>query len=240
MERQDFLSAVSSRGSSNDDAQALVAAFNQSHIDIEAEKTALARTLHDDIGGLLVGAIMDMGWIANQPGLTDTVREKLTRAQGLMRTAIDMQREIVENLKPTLLDNVGLYSALRWHMKASCKAASLAYTESFPETEAPMAPEIMIAVFRIFQEALKNVLSQRTPSGLSIRGEVIGDVLHCHLIHRSEDRFSNAAHSVSPETSMRLRAQQVGGTLQWNQTTTGRHLHLQLPLTSSAAHVSPE
>src|ERR1700722_4281720 len=90
--------------SPNDDAPALVAAFRQSHVDIEAERSALARTLHDDIGGLLVGAIMDMGWISNQPGLAVTVEAKLARAQALMRTAIDMTRELVENLKPTLLD----------------------------------------------------------------------------------------------------------------------------------------
>jgi hypothetical protein len=126
---------------------------------------------------------MNMGWIANQPNLADAVKEKLARAQGLMRAAIDMTRELVEGLKPTLLDNVGLYPALRWHMKASCKAACVTYTESFPLSEARMAPEVRIGVFRIFQETLKEVLLQRTPSGLSVKAEVIGDILHCHLIH---------------------------------------------------------
>jgi signal transduction histidine kinase len=212
----------------------LAAALKQSHIDIEDEKNALARTLHDEIGGLLVGVIMDMGWIADQPGLADTVKEKLARAQALMRAAIDMARELVEDLKPTLLDNVGLYPTLRWHMKASCKPASVPYSESFPETEAPMTPEVRIGVFRIFQEALKDVLSQRNPTGLSMRVEVIEHILHCHLVHQSE--FVNAAHSASSETSMRLRAQRIGGTLQWSRTLIGRHLHLQVPLISSETY----
>ena len=150
---------------SNDDAAALARAFDQSHIDVEAEKDALARTLHDDIGGLLVGVIMDMGWVANQPHLADAVKEKLARAQGLLRVAIDMTRDLVEDLKPTLLDNVGLYPTLRWHIKASCDAARIPYTESFPLAESRMAPEVRVGVFRIFQEALKEVLSQRTPTG---------------------------------------------------------------------------
>jgi signal transduction histidine kinase len=229
----------STRSSPNDDASALIAAFKQSHVDIEAEKGALARILHDDIGALLVGAVMDMGWIANQPGLADTVEDKLVRAQGLMRAAIDMTRELVENLKPTLLDNVGLYPTLRWHIKASCKAAAIPYTESFPAYEDPMLPEVRIGVFRIFQEALKNVLSQCTTTGLSVKVEVLGDTLHCHLTNESRLRSAPAARSASAETSMHLRAQRVGGTLQWSRTTAGRHLHLQVPLTSPEAGAVP-
>lgn len=236
MKRQNPLVLGSPSSSMNDDAPALVAAFNQSHADIESEKGALARTLHDDIGGLLVGAIMDMGWIAKQPGLANTVADKLARAQGLMRAAIDMTRDLVENLKPTLLDNVGLYPTLRWHMKEGCRASSIAYTESFPDSEGFMAPEVQIGVFRIFQEALKDILSQRTPTGLSVKVEVISDIFHCHLSHQSEGPSATAAHAVSPETSMHLRAQRVGGTLQCSRTTVGGHVHLQVPMTSSESH----
>jgi two-component system, NarL family, sensor histidine kinase UhpB len=214
----------------NEDAPELARAFDQSHVFVEAEKGALARTLHDDIGGLLVGAIMDIGWVANQPNLADAVKEKLARAQGLMRTAIDMTREIVEDLKPTLLDNIGLYLTLRWHMKVSCDAACVVYTESFPLSEAGMDPEVRLGVFRIFEEALKEVLLQRTPTGLSVKAEVIGGVLHCHLIHQSESHSDAAAHLRSPETSMHLRAQHMGGNLRWSTTSIGRHMHLQVPL----------
>lgn len=219
-----------SRSSRNDDAPALVRAFDQSQVEIEAEKGALARTLHDDIGGLLVGVIMDLGWVANQPNLGDTVKAKLARAQGLMRTAIDLTRVLIEDLKPTLLDNVGLYPTLRWHMKASCDAACVLYTESFPLSEARMTPEVRLGVFRIFKEALREVLSQRAPTGLSVKAEVIDGVLHCHLIHQSESHADAAAHLRSPETSMHLRARHMGGSLQWGSTPTGRHMHLQVPL----------
>jgi signal transduction histidine kinase len=234
MEGQASLPAVSSRPPAIDDALALAAAFTQSHIDIEGEKSAMARTLHDDIGGLLVGAIMDMGWIANQPDLADTVKTKLTRGLGLMHAAVDMKRELVENLKPTLLDNVGLYPALRWHIKATCKAAAVPYTESFPESEKSVASEVRIGVFRIFQEALREMLSQRISTGLSVIVEVIGGILHCHLIHQSEGRSDNAAQSTSPEISMHLRARRIGGTVQWSETSTGQHLHLQVPLMPEA------
>lgn len=235
MARQDCSAPVTVASYPNEDAPALVAALKQAHIDIEHEKSALACTLHDDIGGLLVGATMDMGWIANQPRQADTVKVKLARALGLLRAAIDLNRELVERLKPTLLENVGLYSTLRWHMKASCKAASIPYTEQFPASEEPITSEVRIGVFRIFQEALKDVLSQRTPTCLSVKVEVISEILHCHLVDHSSGYITSAEHHGSSETSMHVRAQHVGGTLQWKKTVDGRHLHLRVPVIPSQA-----
>jgi len=221
----------STRSSPNDEAPALVAALKQSQIDVEAEKSALARTLHDDFGGLLVAAFMDMGWIANQPGLSDSARKKLSRAQGLIHAAIDMERVLIENLRPTLLDNVGLYSTLRWYMKASCRAAAVPYTESFPVSEHMMNSEIKIGVFRIVQEALKCALDRKTPADLSLTVEVIAGTLHCHLIHQSTAPDLGEASVQSPETSMHHRAERVGGAVQWRKSPAGhREMHLQVPI----------
>jgi signal transduction histidine kinase len=232
MESKIPVPVVSPPRSSDDETSAVSVALGQSQIDIEVEKSAIARTLHDDIGGLLCGAVMDLGWIANQPDLSDTVKARLARAQALMGAAIDIKRRLIENLRPTLLDNIGLYPTLRWHMKTTCEAASVPYTESFPELESALNSETRIGVFRIFQEALKNVLSERAPSDVSLNVEVIGDILHCHLVHRSEGCSSGVTSSPSPETSMRCRADRVGGSFQWSDTGTGRHLHLQVPLSS--------
>jgi signal transduction histidine kinase len=234
MEAPDSFLLRSLPSSPNDQAPALVAALQQSQIDIEAEKTALASTLHDDLSGLLVGAIMDMGWIANQPGLPDRVRKNLGRAQGLMCAANDMTRELIENLRPSLLENVGLYSTLRRHMKASCQAAAVPYLESLPNSEQLMNTEIKIGVFRIIQEALKTVLAQTAPTELSLTVEMIDDTLHCHLLHRTTARDSQETSVRSPETSMHHRAERVGGTLHWSKSLAGRrHMHLQVPLSPS-------
>jgi signal transduction histidine kinase len=228
---QDARLAGPPNSSPNDEAPALAAALKQCQIDIEAEKCELGRTLHDDLGGLLIGAIMDMGWIANQPSLPDQVRKKLSEAQGLMRAAIDMQRELIEHLRPSLLDNIGLYSTLRSHLKASCHTAAIPYTESFPSCERMMTTQIKIGVFRIIQEALHNALGQDALTDLSLTVEVIDDTLHCHLLHRSTAQDFREPSVRSPKTSMHHRAEQVGGTLQCRQTRAGRrHLHLQVPL----------
>jgi signal transduction histidine kinase len=230
----DFDSSVGGL-SVNDQASEVAAALNQAQIDIEAEKSALVRTLHDDLGGLLVGAIMDMGWISSQHGLPQVVRDKLSRAQGLLKAAIDLKRELIETLRPTLLDNVGLFSTLRWHMKARCEGAAIPYAASLPASEEALSSEIRIGVFRIFQEALGEVLSTHSDGDLALKVEIIGDTLHCHLIHQSSELADNQINRASSsETSMHHRARRLGGLMRWKKTGAGSHMHLQVPTTAAS------
>ena len=93
----------------------------------EREKAGLARELHDELGGLLVGARMDISWAEQhlQPGDVD-LKHRLNRVQQNLSAGIDLKRRIIEELRPTLLDNVGFIAALRWQMKESCVRAGLA------------------------------------------------------------------------------------------------------------------
>jgi len=206
-------------------------ALERWQIDGEQEKVTLARTLHDDLGGLLVGAIMDIGWISLQAGHSEPVREKLARATGLLRAAIDMKRELIENLRPTLLDNVGLFSTLRWHLKASCDRIAVPHAANFPPAEINLPPDLKIGVFRIFQAALKHVLSEGRPRELSLDVEVKDNTLHCHL-RSTPVEVSAPQNARGPaETSIRFRVQRTGGTLRWLKEAGAQHLHLQFPLT---------
>ena len=214
----------------SDTVSSLADALRQSQIDVETEKADLVRTLHDDLGSLLVGSIMDIGAIASQPGLPTHVQDKLERAQKLMHAAIDINRELIEKIRPTLLDNVGLFSTLRWHMHACCEAASIPYQHSFPDAESIMTPEIRIGVFRIVQEALKHLLAKRRAGDLSLKVEVIGGILHCHLVRQSGSASVEEIQAPAPDAAMHHRAARVGGSLQWRSTLAGRHMHLQVPL----------
>jgi signal transduction histidine kinase len=212
--------------------------LEQSQSDIEHEKVALARLLHDDLGGLLVGAIMDIGWVSQQSGHSGLVSEKLARAMGLLRAAIDMKRELIENLRPTLLDNVGLFSTLRWHLKASCDAVGVPYSENLPSSEIAFSSDLKIAVFRIFQEALKHVLSNGTTREVEVevQVEVICDnhILHCQLKSTCfEAPGARDAKQISPEISMRHRVQRIGGAIQWLQSGGDDDIQLRIPFAIS-------
>jgi signal transduction histidine kinase len=222
-------------GESHEDSVAdLSNTLEQSQSDIEQEKVALARLLHDDLGGLLVGAVMDIGWVSQQAGHSGPVSEKLARAVGLLRAAIDMKRELIENLRPTLLDNVGLFSTLRWHLKASCDAAGVPYSEYFPSSEMAFSSDLKIAVFRIFQETLKHVLSSGTTREVDVEVRHDSHILYCHLKSTSfEAPDAQGTERVSPETSVRHRVQRIGGAIQWLQSGGDHDIQLQIPFAIS-------
>src|ERR1700730_11303739 len=83
---------------------------------MEHQKAVLARDLHDELGGLLVGAVMDLAWVEQHMSAPPAeLKQTLVRARQTLAAAIDMKRKLIEELRPTLLDNVGVFAALRWH-----------------------------------------------------------------------------------------------------------------------------
>ena len=125
----------------------------------EQEKSALSRELHDELGGLLVAARMDLSWLQQRLPTSDpSIEQRFKRIHESLSAGVDLKRRVVEELRPTLLDNMGLFTALRWQFKETCRRAGLKCTETIPEAEPKFNPEAAIGVFRVAQEALTNVL----------------------------------------------------------------------------------
>ncbi len=128
----------------------------------EHQKAALARELHDDLGGLLVGAVMDLAWAEQHLSAPPAeLKQKLLRARQTLSAAIDLKRRLIEELRPTLLDNVGLFAALRWHVQAICKRAEVPCNIRLPVDERRFLPNIAIELFRIVQEAYAVIVARR-------------------------------------------------------------------------------
>jgi len=129
--------------------------------DNERRSSSVARKLHDELGGCVIGAMMDVAWIEQHGSElpTDTAM-RLARVNDGLRGAIDLTRKIVEELRPTLLDSMGLFAALSWQFSHGCKQAGIEYSESFPESAPEMDAHRLISVFRIAQELL-NVALER-------------------------------------------------------------------------------
>ena len=155
---------------------------------MEHQKAVLARDLHDELGGLLVGAVMDLAWAEQHMSAPPAeLKQKLVRARQTLAAAIDIKRKLIEELRPTLLDNVGLFAALRWHVQAACKRAGTTCIIDVPEDERRFLPNVPIALFRIVQEALAvivarkpvasaefNVTVDRRALAILIRGDAAG------------------------------------------------------------------
>lgn len=129
---------------------------------MEHQKALLARDLHDELGGLLVGAVMDLAWAEQHLSAPPAeLKQKLVRARQTLAAAIDMKRKLIEELRPTLLDNVGLFAALRWHVEAACKRTGIPCIIHVPEDERRFLPNVPIVLFRIVQEALAVIVARK-------------------------------------------------------------------------------
>jgi len=187
----------------------------------EREKAALARELHDELGGLLVAARMDLSWLEERVGNRDPeVVGYFQRVQDALQAGFDIKRRVIENLRPTLLDNLGLVPALRWQVADMCERAGLRHLEHYPEGELLLTPEASIAVFRIVQEALANVVKHAHATAV----EVTVEVAELSLLVRVRDD----GVGVPPERLLALRAHGLAAMRQRARGLSG-HWHVQRP-----------
>ena len=88
----------------------------------EREKAALARELHDELGGLLVATKIDISWLRKRvDDGSEATKLRWERVLRCMDEGLALKRRIIESLRPTLLDNVGLVAALRWLVDESLR-----------------------------------------------------------------------------------------------------------------------
>ena len=206
----------------------------------ERERAALSRELHDELGGLLVAARMDVSWLEDRVASSDPeVRSHFKRVHEALQAGVDVKRRVVEDLRPTLLDNLGLFSALRWQVADSCGRAGLKSSENYPPEELSLTPDASIAIFRIVQEALTNIIKHAQASNVEVSVEVQPQQL---LVQIRDDGVGMPAERLRGLRShglaaMRHRAVALGGQLRVVPAQRGTHIEVQLPLDTILAPV---
>lgn len=139
----------------------------------EKEKSELARNLHDELGGLLTAAKMDLSWLqtrlAAEPALAEpAVQQRLQQLGAVLDEAMDVKRRVVEDLRPSLLDHFGLATALRAYLETVSAKSGLACDIEIAEEE-PVPKELAIALFRVVQEALTNIVRHAAAHHVRLR-----------------------------------------------------------------------
>lgn len=192
----------------------------------EQERSRLARGLHDELGGLLLAAHMDATWLARHldDANAEGRRMRLRRIQDVLEQGIDLKRRVIEELRPTLLDNMGLVAALRWQLDESCGRSGLKCSGHFPAEEPMVEPRTAIALFRVAQEALINV--QKHAAGASQVDVTLEVSAACILLVVADDGTGIAPSALRGPQShglagMKHRVAAVGGTLRIGRSTAG-------------------
>jgi signal transduction histidine kinase len=122
----------------------------------EAERQRLARELHDQIGQSLTAAQLSLQ--ALQPSVDAASAGRVEDSLAIIDEALQQVHDLSLDLRPSLLDDLGLVAALRWYIDRLARNAGLLGSVTADMLEARLAPQIETACFRIAQEALTNVL----------------------------------------------------------------------------------
>ena len=126
----------------------------------EEERRHVARELHDELGGTLSAIKLDiiMGRDAASKRDDEKSVARLQRAVAAIDSGIQFVRRLIENLRPTLLDNLGFEAALREMTDQFCERTSIKCIVSIPEGELNLTSAQSTTLYRVCQEALTNVM----------------------------------------------------------------------------------
>jgi PAS domain S-box-containing protein len=144
----------------------------------EEERTRIAREVHDELGQTLTGLKMDLAWLDKkmlEAGATEDLQqaeEKLKELPGRVDEIIGTVRKIATELRPPVLDDLGLEAAIEWQIQEFEKRTGIRCRVD-SRLHHQLDPERATAVFRIFQETLTNVLrhAEATRVNVTLREE---------------------------------------------------------------------
>jgi PAS domain S-box-containing protein len=144
----------------------------------ESERTHMAREIHDELGQQLTGLKMDISWLNRKLGLADAeIKNKLEDTLSLIDKTVITVRRIATELRPSILDDLGLVAAMEWQSEEFQKRAEIKTHFYCNVSNVAVKPEIATGVFRIYQESLTNVLrhahATETISSLTISDETL-------------------------------------------------------------------
>jgi signal transduction histidine kinase len=123
----------------------------------EDEKTRLARELHDELGAILTAIKLDLHWVKMRVQATHPeARDKITRVMQHADQAIQIKRGLIEDLRPTVLLNLGLREAIVQHVEDVGARNQWETRLELPDSLPQLRDSAAIALYRIVQESLNN------------------------------------------------------------------------------------
>jgi PAS domain S-box-containing protein len=124
----------------------------------EKESTRIAREIHDDLGQSLSALQMDFSWLDSYlSGKDASLTGKVQRMRRLVDTTIDSVHRITTELRPILLDDLGLTAAIEWQVQEFQSRTGMRCNAKLDCKESAIEKDLATALFRIFQETMTNV-----------------------------------------------------------------------------------
>ena len=201
----------------------------------EDERAAIAREIHDELGQQLTGIKMDLAWMAkhsHDQDISTRLKERAPETIRLVDDTIRTVRRIATELRPSILDDLGLIPAIEWQSQEFQKRSGIQahFQSSLPDFN--FNPATAIGLFRICQESLTNVARHSGAKNVWINLDWTGEKLNLSI--RDDGRGIRGKNTDGQKTlgllGIRERALMMGGNLElYSQE--GQGLTLQISVT---------
>jgi PAS domain S-box-containing protein len=138
----------------------------------EEERTYIAREIHDEFGQTLTALKMDLAWLNKRlPADKPRLVEKVNAMSDLIDSTIQTVRRIATDLRPGVLDHLGLVAAIEWQAQEFVERAGLDCELLLSDKEIVLDPDLATAIFRIFQETLTNIARHAEATEIRVKLE---------------------------------------------------------------------
>jgi PAS domain S-box-containing protein len=198
----------------------------------EEERTRIARELHDELGQALTALRIDLRWLSGKSGsLGQPAAERVAAALGVVEQSILSLRRISEDLRPAMLDSLGLAAAVEHHLTKFSERTGVVGELRMNREEFELDDRVATTVFRVVQEALTNVARHAGASQVTVAIEETDHAIGL-IVHDNGHGFAAASSGKTfGLLGMRERIAMLGGQLEIDsQPDRGTRIVARIPL----------
>ncbi|MDO9471065.1 MAG: response regulator [Nitrosomonas sp.] len=206
----------------------------------EEERTRIGREIHDVLGGTLTVLKMDLDWLSKKIS-ADPMHERIRSLYELTGEAIETARRVSINLRPNVLDNLGLYGAIEWQIREFEQRTDIrCELESTISNLSLSNKHFETSIFRVIQEVFINIVRHSQATRVDIElSEDEDDIL---ITIKDNGVGITESQMLNPESfgiiGMNERTQQIGGKLEISGVPSqGSVVTLKIPLTIATTNV---
>ncbi|HET8870605.1 MAG TPA: PAS domain-containing sensor histidine kinase, partial [Aquabacterium sp.] len=205
------------------------------HAEMEAEKRAIAREMHDELGQLLTGLKMEVSTLGRRFAQVEGMEQAVSDIQSQLKHIMTVVRQVAGNLRPPVLE-LGLYAGVEWLVEEFQRRCGLDVDLDCSQGDAisaRLSPDLATVAFRCVQESLTNITRHAQASHVDIRMSCQNDKLFLRIVDNGVGFSPSAvlARQAFGLKGMRERVQAWGGQmLIISQPGAGATIDIQLPL----------
>jgi signal transduction histidine kinase len=182
----------------------------------EEERIKVAREIHDELGQSLMALKMDVSWLCSKIQDQDSIASNRQSAMLLLDETIRSVKRICTELRPGILDNLGIVAAIEWQAAEFQKRTGITCNMQFNDDDPELDDQSATAIFRIFQEALTNIAKHADATEIKVlleqsNGNLVLSVIDNGKGISEEDILKSNSFGL---LGMRERVHSLGGTLE--------------------------